>query len=188
MSSFKCVVLGDAEVGKTTMLTAYSLGQESKLKVSENNFQVTVTVKDKPYTLSLLDTTGDVDFKTRKRPNYADVDAFLLLFSVVSPASFVNIREKWLPDILIHARNTPFFIVGTNIDLRDNTDTLNKLTEQGEKPVTETEGRQLAQRLRASKYLECSSLTLKGLDKVFEEVILALKSPPPAASRNCVVV
>ncbi|XP_067658445.1 cdc42 homolog [Haliotis asinina] len=187
MSSFKCVILGDAEVGKTTMLTAYSLGQESKLKVSENKFQVTVTVKDKSYTLSLLDTTGDVNFKTRQRPHYADADAFLLLFSVVSPSSFVNIREKWVPDILIHARNTPFFIVGTNIDLRDNTDSLNKLTELGEKPVAETEGRQLAQRLRASKYLECSSLTLKGLDKVFEEVVLSLKSPPPV-SRSCVVV
>ncbi|XP_046369793.2 cdc42 homolog [Haliotis rufescens] len=187
MSSFKCVVLGDAEVGKTTMLTAYSLGQESNTEVSDKNFQVTVTVKDKPCTLSLLDTTGDVDCKARQRSNYTDADAFLLCFSVISPASFMNIREKWVPDVLFHARNTPIFIVGTNVDLRDNTDTLNKLTEQGERPVTEKEGRQLAQRLRASKYLECSALTLKGLDKVFEEVILTLRRPPPG-NRTCVMV
>ncbi len=50
-----------------------------------------------------------------------------LRFSVVSPSSFENVKEKWVPEITHHCQKTPFLLVGTQIDLRDDAATIEKL-------------------------------------------------------------
>ena len=47
--------------------------------------------------------------------------------SVVSPSSFENVKEKWVPEITHHCQKTPFLLVGTQIDLRDDAVTIEKL-------------------------------------------------------------
>ncbi len=47
--------------------------------------------------------------------------------SVVSPSSFENVKEKWVPEITHHCQKTPFLLVGTQIDLRDDAATIEKL-------------------------------------------------------------
>ncbi|MEQ2191376.1 hypothetical protein XENOCAPTIV_027530 [Xenoophorus captivus] len=44
--------------------------------------------------------------------NFSDV--FILCFSVVSPASFQNVPEKWVPEIRKHAPFAPLVLVGTH--------------------------------------------------------------------------
>ena len=46
------------------------------------------------------------------------------------------------------------------------------------KPITVEQGEELARELRAVKYVECSALTHKGLENVFNEAILATLEPP----------
>jgi cell division control protein 42 len=46
---------------------------------------------------------------------------------VVSPSSFENVKEKWVPEITHHCQKTPFLLVGTQIDLRDDAATIEKL-------------------------------------------------------------
>ena len=48
----------------------------------------------------------------RLRPlSYPQTDVFLVCFSVVSPSSFENIKEKWVPEITHHCPKTPFLLV-----------------------------------------------------------------------------
>jgi cell division control protein 42 len=79
---------------------------------------------------------------------------FLVCFSVTSPASFENVREKWFPEVHHHCPGVPCLIVGTQVDLR---------REDGEK---------MAKDLGAVKYVECSALTQFKLKDVFDEVRL----------------
>lgn len=51
---------------------------------------------------------------------YTSADVFLLCFSVVSPASFQNVPEKWVPEIRRHAPFAPLVLVGTQCDLRED--------------------------------------------------------------------
>lgn len=51
---------------------------------------------------------------------YTSADVFLLCFSVVSPASFQNVPEKWVPEIRRHAPTAPLVLVGTQCDLRED--------------------------------------------------------------------
>lgn len=49
--------------------------------------------------------------------------------------------------------------MGTQIDLRDDQGTLEKLAKNKQKPVCAEHGDKLAKDLRAVKYVECSALT-----------------------------
>jgi hypothetical protein len=120
-----------------------------------------------PYTLGLFDTAGQEDYDRLRPLSYPQTDVFLACFSVVSPASFENVREKWVPEITHHCPNTPFLLVGIQQDLRDDPATLGKLQRNRQKPVTVAEGERLAAQLGAVKYVECSALTQRGLKNVF---------------------
>ena len=96
-----------------------------------------------------------------------------MCFSVVSPSSFENVKEKWVPEITHHCPRTPFLLVGTKIDLRDDAATVEKLAENNQEPLSLDMGDSLAREVRAVKYVECSALTIEGLINVFDEAVLA---------------
>ena len=50
-------------------------------------------------------------------------------------------------------------MVGTQIDLRDDGNTVEKLQKNKQKPITFDQGEKLSRELRAVKYVECSALT-----------------------------
>lgn len=50
-------------------------------------------------------------------------------------------------------------MVGTQVDLRDESGTIEKLAKNKQKPVTPEQGEKLAKELKAVKYVECSALT-----------------------------
>ena len=83
-----------------------------------------------------------------------------------------------------HCPNTPIILVGTKLDLRDDKETIEKLKEKKLGPILYTEGLKMHKEISATKYLECSALTQKGLKTVFDEAIRAVlwpqkKTPKP---------
>ena len=103
-------------------------------------------------------------------------------------------KEKWFPEVHHHCPGVPCLIVGTQIDLRDDPQVMEKLSRQKQRPVTSEQGERLARELGAVKYVECSALTQKGLKNVFDEVS-RLSCPPenslarlttlPSGDRRC---
>merc|ERR1711964_208653 len=125
------------------------------------------------YTLGLFDTAGQEDYDRLRPLSYPQTDVFLVCFSVVTPPSFENVREKWVPEITHHCPKTPFLLVGTQVDLRDDQCTTEKLAKAKQRPIGCEAGEKLARDMKAVKYVECSALTQKGLKNVFDEAILA---------------
>lgn len=64
-----------------------------------------------------------------------------------------------MPEISHHCSRTPFLLVGTQIDLREDPSTVEKLQKSRQKPVSGDQGDKLARDLKAVKYVECSALT-----------------------------
>lgn len=145
-------------------------------------------IGEDPYTLGLFDTAGtsllassalllshpqilgQEDYDRLRPLSYPQTDVFLVCFSVTSPASFENVKEKWFPEVHHHCPGVPCLIVGTQIDLRDDSQVIEKLARQKQRPVASEQGERLARELGAVKYVECSALTQKGLKNVFDEV------------------
>lgn len=58
-------------------------------------------IGDDPYTLGLFDTAGQEDYDRLRPLSYPQTDVFLVCFSVTSPASFENVKEKWFPEVSV---------------------------------------------------------------------------------------
>lgn len=127
-------------------------------------------IGDEPYTLGLFDTAGQEDYDRLRPLSYPQTDVFLVCFSVTSPASFENVREKWFPEVHHHCPGVPCLIVGTQTDLRDDPSVREKLAKQKMQPVRKEDGERMAKELGAVKYVECSALTQYKLKDVFDEV------------------
>lgn len=131
---------------------------------------ITLRIGDEPYTLGLFDTAGQEDYDRLRPLSYPQTDVFLVCFSVTSPASFENVREKWFPEVRHHCPGVPCLIVGTQTDLRDDPSVKDKLAKQRMQPVRKEDGEKMARELGAVKYVECSALTQYKLKDVFDEV------------------
>lgn len=174
----KCVFLGDGAVGKTSLIISYTTNGYPSVYVPTaiDTYDVVVHVDGDPVTFEMCDTPGQDDFDTLRSLCYPNTDVFLVCFSVVSPSSFANVREKWLPELRKSHKKTklpPIVLVGTQTDLREDVKTLVALAETKEAPVTEAEARRLANQTGCETYIESSSLTQKNLKEVFDEAIVA---------------
>lgn len=66
-----------------------------------DNYAVTVMIGGEPYTLGLFDTAGQEDYDRLRPLSYPQTDVFLVCFSVVSPSSFENVKEKVRKSIIL---------------------------------------------------------------------------------------
>eukprot|EP00092_Neocalanus_flemingeri_P000285 GFUD01000305.1.p1 GENE.GFUD01000305.1~~GFUD01000305.1.p1 ORF type:complete len:197 (-),score=62.14 GFUD01000305.1:41-631(-) len=177
--NIKCEIVGDGAVGKTCFLISYTTNTfpGEYIPTMFDNYSSNVMVDGQIINLSLWDTPGQEDFDKQRAATYEDTEVFIMCFSLVSPTSYENVREKWFPEIRQHCPAAPIILVGLKQDLRDDQDTIDKLAARNEKPISNLQGLSLRHEVGALKYLECSALTRTGLDEVFKEVINATIHP-----------
>ncbi|KAF8564821.1 hypothetical protein P879_07365 [Paragonimus westermani] len=191
MHTIKCVVVGDGAVGKTCLLISYTTNKFPTEYVPTvfDNYAVTVMVGGEPYTLGLFDTAGQEDYDRLRPLSYPQTDVFLVCFSVASPASFENAKDKWVPEIMHHCPKVPFLLVGTQTDLRDDKPTISTTRGVKQEFISSDRGEKLARDLKAVKYLECSALTQRGLKNVLDEAIIAALEPPSTTTpKKCTLL
>lgn len=173
----KCIVVGDGGVGKTSLVVSYSANKLPGMytPTTFDNYTVTVRVDEKPMRLQLCDTSGQLqnDFNLLRTLCYANADVFLVCFSVVCPSSFASVSQKWIPEIRHYCPLAPIVLVGTQYDCRSERSVLTNLKHRGERPVSENEGRQMAEDVGAVMYIECSAMTRHCIKEVFDTAIFA---------------
>ena len=133
------------------------------------------------------DTAGQEDYDKFRSLSYQDTDCFIVCFSIISRASFENVKSKWQPEVRHYESKAPIVLVATKLDLRGDMVEVEKLTGRGETMIEEQEGKQLAEEVGAVAYLECSALTQEGLKTVFDTAVhYAINKP--ATGCACVML
>ncbi|KAI1715782.1 ras family domain-containing protein [Ditylenchus destructor] len=180
MSTLKCVVVGDGAVGKTCLLMCYCCNKFPGQYVPTvfDNFTVNVQMDGDIYKLCAFDTAGQDEFDRMRPLSYSNADVILICFSLVSPASFENVREKWVHEIRHYCKDVPYILIGTQVDLREDAATIDMLAKNKQKPILTDQARKMAKEIKAAKYLECSALTQSGVKEVFDEVVRMALNPP----------
>lgn len=128
--TFKIVLTGDSDVGKSHILTKYvddvflnnysnTIGVDFRLKK--------ITIDKKKIKLQIWDTAGHERFRTISRSYYRGANAIIIAFSLTSSESFNNIK-RWLLETEIS--NCYKILVGNKHDVNIqviNFDEINKI-------------------------------------------------------------
>jgi small GTP-binding protein len=162
----KCGVVGDGTVGKTTLLLSYI----TQAFITEytptvfDNFSAIEEVNGECINVILWDTAGQDDYAQIRTTCYNSCryDVFLLCFSVIHRDSFDNIKYKWLVELKQHSPGTPFILVGTKNDLRDDSNPSH---------IPFKEGQKRAKEIKAHTYVECTSKDPSSVGKVVMDAV-----------------
>ncbi|AWP05638.1 putative rho-related GTP-binding protein RhoH [Scophthalmus maximus] len=164
--SVKCVVVGDSAVGKTALLvrfTSETFPDTYKPTVFENT-GVEVYMDGVQVSLGLWDTAGNDNFRQIRPRSYQQADIVLICYSVANANSLANVQHKWIAEIRENLPKVPVLVVATQTDLREPGALRGSC-------ISAAEGRRVAQEVNAKGYLECSSLSNRGVQQVFEYAV-----------------
>ena len=167
MESVKIVAVGDGAVGKTCMMVSYTTNTfpEDYAQTIFDNYTCTIALGDKIVSLNLFDTAGQPELDRLRPLSYTGCDCILLVFSLVSRASFENLESTWLPEVQHHCPGVPIVLVGTKSDLLE--------TKQNSNVVSEVEAVMLKNSIGAKAFVACSALTHDKLSQPFVEAASA---------------
>jgi len=110
--------------------------------------------------LVLWDTAGQEDYDRLRPLCYKRTQVVIICFAVDNRTSYDNVESKWMPEVRHHCPDSPVVLVATKTDLRYESD--------AKRSLTTNDGNELAQRLGAVAYAECSSKTGDGVADVFQ--------------------
>lgn len=145
--------------------------------------------------LSLWDTAGQEEFDRLRSLSYDDTHAIMLCFSVDSKDSLENVESKWVGEIAENCQGVKLVLVALKCDLREQDD--EGQPEGGEEPrekkemINYNQGLEVARRIGALRYLECSAMRNRGVNEAFTEaarVALSVKGVGGKDDSKCVVM
>jgi Ras family protein A len=138
--------------------------------------------------LSIWDTAGQEDYDRLRPLSYPNTHTVLICFSVENPESFENIEQKWVPEIAQFCPGVPFILVGCKTDLRNDHKTKQDLIVRGRKTISRDEGAELAKRVGAREYVECSAKSGEGVKHVFQiAASIAITYNPEKKRESCII-
>lgn len=187
----KLVLLGDGACGKTSLLNVFTRGYFPTVYEPTvfENYVHDIYIDNTHVELSLWDTAGQEEFDRLRSLSYDDTHAIMLCFSVDSPDSLENVETKWVAEIAENCPGVKLVLVALKCDLRKRDD--DDEDAQPEKPMIQyDEGLQVAGRIKALRYLECSAMKNRGVNEAFTEaarVALSVKTNKDKSS-NCSVM
>ncbi|KAF2073598.1 hypothetical protein CYY_005087 [Polysphondylium violaceum] len=178
MESIKLVMVG-GDSGKTSILVTFTTQQfpSDYVPTAFDNYCINLVCKEdnRSYSIGLWESSGQEEYERLRPLMYTHTNVFMILFSVVDHDSYNKALNLWYNDYKnnLAVENVPIILCGTKIDLRNDQNTLEKLAQKNQAPITPKQGEELRKQINADIYCECSSLTQQGLDDLFENVMKA---------------
>lgn len=168
---FKLLMIGDAGVGKSSMLIRFTDDNASFDDHIQSTIGVDFKVKhlevnSKRVKLTVWDTAGQERFRTLTSSYYRGAQGVVMVYDVTRRESFENL-DQWLREVKMYSPNNGEgvvkLLVGNKVDL--------------ERQVPREEAEEWA-RNQGMLFLEASAKTKKGVQECFMEVVQKILEDP----------
>lgn len=177
-SLLKVVVLGDAGVGKTSLVKQYVHGNFDpvyKPTIGADFLTKDVNLSNGKLKLQIWDTAGQERFRSMAVSFYRGADACVLVYDICDAASFQNL-EMWMKEFLenvggdISTDGFPFVVLG------------NKADKTEEVKVSKSRAEAWCNSKKNVSLFETSALSKLNLDEAFNKVASAARRVLPSVS------
>jgi Rho family protein len=131
-------------------------------------------------------------------PPLDDTDLIMLCYSVDSKDSLENVESKWVGEIADNCPGTKLVLVALKCDLREQGDEdesaaadPSAAAEPREKKpmINYDQGLEVARRIGAMRYLECSAMKNRGVNEAFTEAArVALSVKKDREESKCTIM
>ncbi|KAI9163999.1 GTP-binding protein-like protein [Paramyrothecium foliicola] len=200
----KLVLLGDGASGKTSLLNVFTRGYFPTVYEPTvfENYVHDIFVDSVHIELSLWDTAGQEEFDRLRSLSYDDTDLIMLCYSVDSKDSLENVESKWVGEIADNCPGVKLVLVALKCDLREQgeedgaaagasaTADDDAAGQPEKRPmITYDQGLEVARRIGALRYLECSAMKNRGVNEAFTEAArVALSVRNDSDDSKCTVM
>ncbi|CEF59703.1 RE63021p [Strongyloides ratti] len=123
MSKIRIAVLGQAGVGKSTLINTFIKKDNKEYEPTiEEIINVELNINKKKFTINVLDTSGVELFYGQRKLYFNESDAFILVYSVTDPKSFYYIINIYKNILSLHTMKMngicrPILLVGMKSDI-----------------------------------------------------------------------
>jgi len=169
MSSYNVVVVGTAGSGKSCLVIRYIANRfvPEYDPTLEDSYRKFTNVDEKAVVIDIFDTAGVEDFASVRDSYIREGEGFIICYSITDQQSYDKVMD--LHDHVLRCKDAkigdlPFVVVGCKSDLEED------------REVQTEKGQELARSLGDSKFIETSSLSGQNVDKVFVEMVKAIKA------------
>ena len=155
---FKVLLLGNSDVGKSSLLLRYvdSVWSDTFVPTIGVDFKVkTIEIGDKKVKMQIWDTAGQERFRTVVSTYFRGAHGIFLIYDITNRDSFKNL-ENWLIEIEKNAsENVLKILIGNKNDLED------------ERDIASDEGKAFANR-NGMQFIETSAKMNTNVNEAFE--------------------
>ncbi len=157
---YKIVLLGDAGVGKTSLLVRYiddKFQDNYKATLGFDISIMNITDEETEFSLAIWDIAGQ-DTMSELRKSYIEgAQGTIVIYDATNRKSFENL-SYWLDQMYKFAGHIPFILVGNKIDLKNDI------------KISTEEGQKLAELKKYNDFFETSAKTGDNVGYIFKKI------------------
>ena len=156
---FKITILGDAAVGKTSLINQFiegSFQDDYKPTLGANIIRKDVNLDGVKVRLIMWDLAGQEKYRVVRSMYFQGCEGALLVYDITRYNTLESIKSKWLRDFKKYVKKKgAFVLIGNKSDL------------EGQRVVTTERGKELARKIKASQFIETSAKVGENIEEAF---------------------
>lgn len=160
---FKIVILGESAVGKTSLINMYvekTFERDYKPTLGANIIRKDVNIDNFKVRLILWDLAGQEKYNVIRSMYFQGCAGCMLVYDVTRPQTFEYVTSKWLKDFQDYVKKkAAYVLIGNKTDLAD------------QRIITTEDGKNLAEKIEASDFIETSALKGENVEKAFVNLV-----------------
>lgn len=160
---FKIVIIGDAAVGKTSLINRFvegSFQEDYKPTLGANIVRKDVNLDNARVRLIMWDLAGQEKYRVVRSMYFQGCQGALLVYDVTRYNTLESINNKWLKDYKKYVKKKgAFILIGNKTDLQDQI------------AVPTEKGKELATKIKASDFIETSARLGENIEEAFSLLV-----------------